>query len=296
MTQDLCATERDQLDSYLDAVECLPPTPGLMIRLIELFGQPERDVDEIVELMRHDPSVTTELLRRCNSSFFGDEEPVTDVRESVFRLGFYEIYRIIVALSGQKAMSLAKLAGSIEVEYLWRHSVITAITGGAMARQLGESEGNAFTAGLLHDVGKIVLASAEGAKYAEMLRRHNYFGTSLNMEEMLEFGFGHGEIGARLLSQWNVPGRIFLPVMCHHHTTWLGSLNRLAAIVSLANLMAHRIEESTSETLCETPEAANAMDLLDLKHEDMPALELLARNEINRLGALFATNFANGDG
>jgi len=84
--------------------------------------------------------------------------------------------------------------------------------------------------------------------------------------------------------------------MCHHHTTWLGSLNRLAAIVSLANLMAHRIEENTSETLCETPEAANAMDLLDLKHEDMPALELLARNEINRLGALFATNSANGDG
>ena len=290
MTNNLCLPERDILDSYLDTVECLPPTPGLMIKLIGLFRQPERDVDEIVELMRHDLSVTAELLRRCNSSFFGNEEPVTDVRESVFRLGFYEVYRITVALFGKKAMSMAKATQSVEVESLWRHSVITAITGGAMARQLGESEGSAFTAGLLHDVGKIVLASAEGPKYTELLRKHNYFGTALNEVEMVLFGFGHGEIGARLLSKWGVPDQVFLPVLCHHHKTWSGPFDRLAAIANLANLMAHGIEENASEKPCELPEAVHAMELLQLDHEDMPAFELLARNDIKRLGPLFATN------
>ena len=159
-----------------------------------------------------------------------------------------------------------------------------------MARELDESEGNAFTAGLLHDVGKIILASAEGDSYAELLRKHNSFGNDLNEEEMIVFGFGHGEIGARLLSKWNLPAQVFLPVMCHHHKIWLGSFNRLAAIVNLANLMAHYIETNAPDQPCDLPEAVPAMELLDLKHEDMPALALLARDDIERQSQLFMTN------
>lgn len=290
MTNNLCLTEQDKLDGYLNAIECLPPTPGLMIKLIGLFRQPDRDVDEIVELMRQDGSVTAELLRRCNGSFFGNEDPVTDIRESVFRLGFYEIYRITVALFGMQAMSMAKVSKSVEVEEIWQHSAITAIAGGAMARELGESEGSAFTAGLLHDVGKIVLASAEGSRYVELLRKHPRFDPALNEVEKVEFGFGHGEIGARLLSRWGVPNEVVVPVLCHHQPTWFGPFERLAAIVSLANMMAHCIEKGTPDKPCELPEAVPAMNLLGLKHENMPALELLARNEIKRLGPVFATN------
>jgi putative nucleotidyltransferase with HDIG domain len=175
------------------------------------------------------------------------------------------------------------------VETLWRHSVIAAIVGGAIARELGESEGNAFTAGLLHDVGKIILSSAEGEKYAEMLQKYNHSGDELNQAEMIVFGFGHGEIGARLLSKWNLPAQVFLPVMCHHHKIWLGSFNRLAAIVNLANLMAHHIETNAPDQPFDLPEAIHAMELLDLTPEDMPALHLLARNDIDRLGQLFTT-------
>ena len=244
MTNNLCLPERNKLDSYLATAECLPPTPGLMIKLIALFRQPDRDVDEIVELMRQDPSVTTELLRRCNRSFFANEEPVTDITESVFRLGFYEVYRITVALFGQQAMSTAKINGSFEVEELWRHSVLAAIAGGAVARDVGESEGSAFTAGLLHDIGKIVLASVEGARYVELLRQHGHFGNSLDESEKEAFGFGHAEIGARLLRKWGVPDEVIVPVLSHHNQSWPEPFGRLAAIVNLANLMAHCIEKT----------------------------------------------------
>ena len=220
MRNNLRLPERNKLDGYLNTVECLPPAPGLLIKLIELFRQPEHDVDEIVALMRQDPSVTAEILRRCNSSFFGDEEPVTDIRESVFRLGFYEIYRISVALFGSQAISMAKVAERVEVEALWRHSVITAIAGGTMAREVGESEGSVFTAGLLHDIGKIVLALAEGPRYEELLRTHGHFGPTLNEAENVTFGFGHGEIGALLLARWHVPEQVSVPVLCHHHKIW----------------------------------------------------------------------------
>ncbi len=282
-------SESGRLDEYLDSIENLPPTPGLMIKLIALFRQPDRDVDEIVELMRHDPPVTAELLRRCNNSFFGNDKRVTDITESVFRLGFYEVYRISVALFGRKTMAAAKLTQDIGVEELWQHSALVAIAAGAIARDLGESEGSAFTAGLLHDMGKIVLASAEGSKYTEVLQEHGHFGAALDAVEKTLFGFGHGEIGARLLIRWGVPAQVGVPVMCHHQLNWSGPFERLAAIVNLANLMAHCLQETDTDKPCEPPEAFHAMELLGLERENMQRLELLVRSDTERLGALLAT-------
>ncbi len=285
----LTAVRTDTLDQYLDAINHLPPTPTLMLKLIELFRRPDRDVDEIVALLEQDPSLTMEVLRRCNSSFFGNETPVTDINEAVFRLGFYEVYRLTVALFGLQAMSTAKIAHSIQVEKLWRHSAITAIIGGVMARDLGESEGIVFTAGLLHDVGKIVLASAEGSAYGELLQTHGDFGSALSNAERAAFGFNHSEVGARLLSRWSVPEQVFVPVLCHHEAAWSGPFERPAAIVSLANLMGHCLDNTAPEKPCELPEAVHAMELLKLKHEDMPRLEQLSRSDIKRLSSLFVT-------
>ena len=155
MTNTCVATRKDALESLLDGVKHLPPTPALLIKLIELFRDSDHDVDAIVGLMRQEPALTAEVLRRCNSSFFGGENPVTDVRQAVFRVGFFEIYRLSVALFGMQSMTKAKAANCIPVEELWKHAATTAIVAGTLARDLGESEGIAFTAGLLHDVGKI---------------------------------------------------------------------------------------------------------------------------------------------
>jgi len=278
--------KKDKLDGYLDAVEHLPPTPALMIRLIDLFRQPDRDVDEVVGLMRQDPAVTAEVLRRCNSSFFGNDEPVMDIYDAVFRLGFYEVYRVTVALFGQQSMATAKVAQGIDVELLWRHSAMTAIAGGAMARHLGESEGIAFTAGLLHDVGKIVMASAEGARYADLLRQHGYKGLAPLFEEKVLFGFSHDGIGARLLQRWGVPEEVWMPVLGHHQTEWEGPCARMAAIVNLANLMAHCLENAGADEPCELPDAEHAMAVLELAPDDMPTLVHRSRNDIQLLSSL----------
>jgi putative nucleotidyltransferase with HDIG domain len=288
LTTSPLATDTARLDLYLDGVDHLPPTPTLLVKLIGLFRQPDRDVDEIVELMAQDPSLTAEVLRRCSSSFFGSSEPVTDVNEAVFRLGFYEVYRITVAMFGLQAMSMARVTAGLEVEQLWRHSAITAIAGGTLSRHLDESEGVVFTAGLLHDVGKIVFASAEGTRYAEMLREYGNSGQTLYDAEKLIFGFNHGEVGARLLSRWGVPDQVSIPVLCHHQLHWSEPHARLAAIVNLANLMAHCLEADGPEKPCELPEARHAMTLLGLKEEAMHPLLDLAQRDVKRLNSLLS--------
>ncbi len=174
---------KDKLDLYIDRVEHLPPTPAILVRLISLFRQPDRDVDEIVELIRRDPSLTAEVLRYSNSAHFGHDECILDVFEATMRVGFYKVYQTAVARIGLEALSLPQRTGSINMAAICRHSAAAAATAGAIARRIGEPEGLAFTAGLLHDVGKIVLASAEGAQYGRLINDLGESGSSLERSE-----------------------------------------------------------------------------------------------------------------
>lgn len=286
-------TTNSPLNRYLDSVKHLPTSPTLLIKMINLFRQPDRDIDEIVSLMQMDPAFTAEVLRRCNSSFFGSEEPVFDVGEAIFRLGFYEVYRMNVSMFGWQAVSKAKDMKCYPLQRLWEHCAITAIAAGTMARELEESEGVAFTAGLLHDVGKIALAAADGNAYEELLQQQGNFGPGLSEAEHARFGFNHGEVGALLLHRWGVPEEISVPVLCHHQMGWDGPLERVGAILNLADQMAHCIQDNTAEKPCQLPEAMKAMVFLNVTPERAPAIENAVRTEVKRLLSLFSVQGMN---
>ena len=281
-------TTQDRLDSYLAGVKHLPPAPTLMIQLIELFQQSDRDMDEVIALMRQNPPLTAEILRQCNGAFFGNEEPVAEIGEAVFRMGFYEIYRLTVMLFGKQSIEATKSVEGVEIEVIWGHSAIVATTGGVLARELGESEGTVFTAGLLHDVGKVVLALAEGKKYADLLGQHRSAGRALAAAEKEFLEFNHMEAGAGLLNLWDVPDEIVMPVLYHHDTDWVGNSSRPAAILNLADLIAHGRVGNVDPKQDDLVEAANAMELLGLKPENLAELAALARADLKRLGPVLS--------
>ncbi len=231
---------KDRLDEYINGVQHLPPTPTLMVKLLALFKEPDLDIDQVVELMSHDPSLTAETLKRCNSGYFGGAEPASDMFEAVTRLGFYEVYQLVVALFGARALAQPQSTGGLDVAALWQHSVVAAVAAGIIARDVGEPEGAAFTAGLLHDVGKVVLASAEGARYAEAAQQGGPAGPSLANAERALFGFDHTEVGARLLARWELTPDVIGAARHHHQLAGAEPHTQLAATVQLANAMAHR--------------------------------------------------------
>lgn len=271
------ASQPDPIDRYLNSVEHLPPAPTLLAQLIGLFRKPDRDLDEVVSLMKKDPSLAAEVLKCCNSAFFGGQEPVLDVGEAVFRIGFYEVYRLSVTLFGNSAIAGAKHCHGIQVEQLWRHSAVTAITASVIARQLGENDGIAFTAGLLHDVGRVVLALEQ--KYLGLVKEHGQFGPALNEAEKAAFGFDHGTLSARLLARWGVPAQVSIPVWCHHQKAWTGPQARMAGIVSFSNVMAHRIDLKDSGKEAEMPQN---LELEGIDPDDLTSLEEKIRAELSR--------------
>ena len=127
---------KHSIDQYLDRVKHLPPAPTVAVQLLGLFADPDRDIDRIVELVSHDPALTAETLKRCNSASLVGAEPATDMFEAVSRLGFYEVYRIVMALVASRTMSAVRTKYPKEGTRLWQHTVTAAAIAAVLARRV----------------------------------------------------------------------------------------------------------------------------------------------------------------
>jgi len=277
------------LDTYLGRIKNLPPTPTLMIQLLELFRQPNADVDEIVTLLRRDTALSVEVLRRCNNAYYGLETPVMDINEAVFQLGFYEVYQMTVSLAGMKTMTPKETIPGFQAQILQRHSSIAAIAAGELALEVDESEGIAFTAGLLHDVGKLVLALGERERYVQVIDGCKRTNSSLSETEKTLFGFNHEEVGARLLQRWGVPVEVVTPALRHNDPKPEGEWQRFVAITNMASRLANHIEqEKAPMPFIQLPGVQPLTEFLQLNNSQIPKWEELVRNKVKGIPELLA--------
>jgi putative nucleotidyltransferase with HDIG domain len=263
----------DPIDELIAKVPNLPPAPTVAVELLGLFKDPDRDIDRVVNLIGHDPSLTAAVLKRCGSAAHGGKLP-TDVFEAVNRLGFYEVYCLVASVVGSRSMAMAKNSGGLDVGRLWTHAVMTAVAAGAVADHCGEDEAPAFTSGLLHDVGKLIFASAETERYNAVLHEGADWGRGLAEREQAAFGKSHAAVGARLLSRWGLPPSIIVSVLNHHGSPIAaGPFERLASCVHLGNLLAHcKTEgEPTESNLFRV--AAAATESLGIRSDSLPDIQ-----------------------
>ena len=261
------------LDLYLNRVKNLPPSPTVAIQLLELFSDPDRDIDRIVDIIKLDPSLTAATLKRCNSSAFSGAEPASDMFEAVCRLGLYEVYCIVTGMIASQTMTQVRSKYSWDSTRLWRHTVTTAVIASILAKRVEVMEATAFTAGLLHDIGKLIFVSTEGVAYAEMARNAGLFGPALVTAEESVMGFSHAALGARLLARWELPENICHAVEFHHQSpATVKHHQRLAATVHFANSLAHELVDGPAQAPVAAVANAEAMALIALKDKDIPTV------------------------
>ena len=223
-----------------------------------------------MQLIRLEPSLTAQILRTCNSASFAGHEAVADIFDAVTRMGFYQVYCLVVTLLGARSKSMSEASKGVNVEELWRHSVTVAVSASVVAEASGQGRAEAFTAGLLHDIGKLVLASAEGEAYAGIIQRAKDEGVPLINLERSAFVIDHAELGGELMHRWNLPPEIVFAVRYHHELMSAAPHEQITAVVQVGDMIAHlNAAEDLAQTDVLTPSIA-AFEKLQLSPTDVP--------------------------
>jgi putative nucleotidyltransferase with HDIG domain len=226
----------------------LPRVSEAALKLVDLLDESD-STGEAIELIRSDPILTAKLLRVCNSSALALAEPVSSVDQAVLLLGYNQVLSYVLSLAFGGTMTHALPGYDIAANGLWRHALITA-TAAEIAVERGLGNGTeaavAFTAGLLHDIGKLVMAEALTGEARSAIRMHmSAEGLGSVAAEREVLGTDHAEVGSCLLHVWRLPDWI-VEAVANHHQPVLEPTPRLSAIAHIANRIAH-IAEAEAE-------------------------------------------------
>ncbi len=279
-----------ELDDYINKVKSLPPAPRILPELLSLLRKDDIDADRVVKLIAFDPGITAAVLRLCNSAYFAGASPASDLQEAVTRLGFRQVYQLVAAVSGSRMLGPSQKGYGIDAGELWEHSVVSAVAAQLIARNCGEDESLAFTATLLHDIGKIVLAEALEHIYTDLVENSQSQQTPLIETEKRLLGVQHAEIGGRLLARWNFPENIVNAVWYHHEPSGAQAHQRLASFVYLGNMVAYFMGYGFGHHAFALRGRTEALEILNLKPECLPEYMIKTFEQLQMVQSLVNVN------
>jgi putative nucleotidyltransferase with HDIG domain len=276
------------IDDYISNVRHLPPAPKVVPELMRLLNQPDVDSSKVVKMISYDPSLTANVLRICNSAYFGASVPTSDLQEAVTRLGFQQVYQLVAAATGARLLGAAQPGYGLEQGELWKHSVAAAVAAQLIAQNLGDDQNLAFTATLLHDIGKIVLTHSLNGAYSKLIKETETNQSSLLDAEKKILGVNHAEVGGQLLNRWKFPPNISTAVWFHHAPKGAGPHQRLACIVYLGNMIAYFMGYGYGHVPFALRGRAEVLATLDLAPEAVPKLMMETFDQMHMVEALFS--------
>lgn len=228
----------------------LPSLPSTYFDLLKEIESPSVTLQGIADVIARDPVATARLLQMANSAAFSPAEKVTQPMDAVALLGVQSVKSMVLCLQVFSQQDAAREAG-LSLEQLWEHALLVA----KFARQITlkqtddpERAEEAFTVGLLHDVGRIVMASNLPKEYAAAVAAAREQSRPLHEEEAARFGVNHARVGAYLLGLWGLPASYIEAVAAHHapgQTAFAVEFSFLS-VVHAANVFAHELGGQTN--------------------------------------------------
>jgi putative nucleotidyltransferase with HDIG domain len=226
-----------KIDEILATFQSLPPFPQVARRAAEALSNPNAIDKDLAKIIEYDPGITANILRLCNSAYFGIKVSISSLHQAISFLGHKNLMTIILASSSVKYYGNYTPGYDLEKGELWRHSVACAILSQILAQKTNQESHQAlFTAGLLHDLGKLVLSifvSEEFEQINDLVRTKGY---SFLEAERTVLGMDHAEVGGQIAEQWNFPKIISKAIALHHEPELIASGDSLAAIIHLADV------------------------------------------------------------
>ncbi|MBN2560719.1 MAG: HDOD domain-containing protein [Phycisphaerae bacterium] len=281
-------TTANSAKEILKKVGMLPPLPGTAVKLMNVINDPRSTVEDIVETIKYDQAVTGEVLRLCNSAYFGLSRTVTSLNDAMLCLGTVKVLQLVMSVHTNSLLAREQGGYGLEPGILWKHSVAVALAASVIAQRIEKSNVNlVFTASLLHDIGKVVLNEYVAEDFSEIVRRVNEERLSFAEAEQQVLGFAHQEIGGKIAEMWELPEPIIRCIRFHHDPGDLDPTDPLVDIVHVANCVCLLFGIGLGEDGLYCRADSAAMERHGLRESDLEIIGAQMLSELKRVEQLF---------
>ena len=271
----------NRLDSYLQASEGdLPTMPAIANQVVQAVDNPDSSIDDIRSLIDKDAAIAARILKISNSALYGFPSEIQSLSHAISLLGTMTVRNLVLAASMKETY---KRFGLME-KLLWQHSSLSGPVAALLAdyRGIGVDPDVAFTAGLMHHIGKTALANSHREEYERVMMTVYNEGRSFTDVENEVFGFSHAELGAAVVQQWGLPDSLILTIQHHHNPGMLAELDddvaRTCALTTITSMALSKLGVGRSRPIEDLDLSAQpAWSFLDLTETDVdPILNLCA--------------------
>ena len=230
-----------KIDETLKDIKSIPSMPSIVNRLIALAYDPEVDIKALAEEISKDPAITAGIIKLANSAYFRSSGKIRSVHEAIVNLGLNEVKDIVIILATKDILKKPMDAYKMDEKALWEHCLLV----GELASSIAKKKKTktlpdiAFTAGLLHDIGKVVLIEFFSKIYRQLTMdmQKNPEARFSDLEKKY-LGYNHSELGGKLLEIWNFPEDLVESVTCVYHPENAKINPELVSIIHIANIIA----------------------------------------------------------
>ncbi len=224
-------------ETLLDRIDELPPLPAVAARVMGMADEERTSAMDLAQVLATDQALTAKLIRISNSAYYGFARRVSTVREAVVMLGFKQVRQVAVGASLMSTFKQQQRPDDpFNIDLFWGHSVAVAVTAEALTKKTRVARPeDGFTAGILHDIGRLVLRQTMPDEFYEAVRMACNTGMPLHLAEIKLTGYAHDDVGGALGERWKFPPHLIDAVRCHHDERLTPENDGLAGIISQAN-------------------------------------------------------------
>ncbi|MCL4294706.1 MAG: HDOD domain-containing protein [Anaerolineae bacterium] len=270
------------IKSVLKSVDGLKPLPSTVTRALKLLEEPDVSIRDIVLVISVDQALTARILSWANSALFGFAHPATTLHEAITRLGFRRTKNILFTLSYSSLLGRRVAGYNLGNGELWRHSVAVGLASQRLSERVAyPAPDEAYVAGLLHDIGKLMLDQFFKVNWDHLLELGQKYNFSLIEAEEYLLGLNHAQVGSELAKKWELPSRLVEAIAYHHAPTFSGAAPKLAAIVQIADHICLRLNLGLPHPDFLPDLSVEGLRLLSLEFEDVDELTELYQDMLS---------------
>jgi HD-like signal output (HDOD) protein len=253
------------LKEKVQSIIHLPSLPTIAMEVINVIEDPKTNVHTLSQLIAKDQVLASKVLKIANSPFYGYAKTISTIDFAIVILGFETLKEVVMSISVTSHLS-KNVSKDFKINSFWDHSIATSVIARELAKNIGyKILGEAFVAGLIHDLGILILNQYFHKEFTEVTSLVKEKGMKLLEAEMKVYGVTHDEVGSWLAVRWNFPKQL-TEAMRYHHNPGFAIINKqLVGILHFAEALSQHIEHGVFDLEVGTEAKQHYLELITYK-------------------------------